>query len=211
VDKTTIIAISGASASGKSLLADTVYKELLPDLGIDGITILKEDSYYRAQDHLSMDLRKKTNYDHPKAFEHELLIEQLDELIAGNTINCPVYCYNTHTRKSEIIELKPAKVVIVEGILLLSNKNLLDRFDIKVYMDTPLDLCLIRRIQRDVLERGRSLDSIIKQYSETVRPMFYQFIEPSKAWADISVSRGGKNRIAIGLLKAKISQLSKSD
>jgi len=210
VTKTTIIAISGASASGKSLLAETVYKELLPSLGVNGITVLKEDSYYRAQDHLSMGKRKETNYDHPNAFDHELLVEHLDELVAGNTIRCPAYCYSTHTRKTEVIELKPAKIVIVEGILLLSNKKLLDRFDIKVYMDTPLDLCLIRRIQRDVLERGRSLDSIIKQYTETVRPMFYQFIEPSKAWADISVNRGGKNRIAIDLLKAKINELSKS-
>lgn len=208
---TTIIAISGASASGKSLLAETVYNELLPDLGIDGITILKEDSYYRAQDHLPMNERENTNYDHPQAFEHELLIEQLDELIAGNEIHCPVYCYNTHTRKPDVIKLKPAKIVIVEGILLLSNKDLLDRFDIKVYMDTPLDLCLIRRIQRDVLDRGRSLDSIIKQYSDTVRPMFYQFIEPSKSGADIYVTRGGKNRIAIDLLKTKIRELSKSD
>ena len=151
----------------------------------------------------------KADKDDPDAFEHELLVEHLDELIAGNTIRCPVYCYNTHTRKADVIELNPAKVLIVEGILLLSNKSLIDRFDIKVYMDTPLDLCLIRRIQRDVIERGRSLDSIIKQYSETVRPMFYQFIEPSKSSADISISRGGKNRIAIDLLKVKISQLSK--
>ncbi len=211
VKKTTVIAISGASASGKSLLAETVYKELLPDLGIQGITILKEDSYYRAQDHLPMDERKKTNYDHPHAFDHVLLIKHIDELSAGNTVHCPVYCYKTHTRKAEVLELKPAKVVIVEGILLFSNKDLLSRFDIKVYMDTPLDLCLIRRIQRDGVERGRSLNSIIKQYSETVRPMFYQFIEPSRACADISVSRGGQNRIAIDLLKAKILQLSKSD
>ncbi len=138
-----------------------------------------------------MEERKKTNYDHPQAFEHELLTKHLDELSVGKSVSCPVYCHKTHTRKNETIELKPAKVVIVVGILLLSSKELLDRFDIKIYMDTPLDICLMRRIQRDGLERGRSIVSIIEQYSETVRPMFYQFLEPSKSSADISVSRGG--------------------
>ena len=126
--KTTIIAISGASASGKSLLAETVYKELLPSLGVNGITVLKEDSYYRAQDHLSMGKRKETNYDHPNAFDHELLVEHLDELVAGNTIRCPAYCYSTHTRKTEVIELKPAKIVIVEGILLYISHQLFFSF-----------------------------------------------------------------------------------
>lgn len=206
--KTTVIAIAGASASGKSLLAETIYQELLPELGSDGISFIKEDAYYRDQSHLSMDERINTNYDHPKAFEHELLSEHLASLIAQQPIDCPVYCYKTHTRTKETKRIKPTKIILVEGILLLSNAQLRDCFDIKVYMDTPLDICLIRRIERDTKERERSLESITNQYLTTVRPMYYQFIEPSKAWADILITRGGKNRMAIQMLKAEIRQLS---
>lgn len=206
--KTTVIAIAGASASGKSLFAETIYNELLPELGKDGISIIKEDAYYRDQSHLTMDERIQTNYDHPKAFEHELLSEHLTALINQQHVNCPVYCYKTHTRTQETFEVKSTKIILVEGILLLSNPDLRDCFDIKVYMDTPLDICLIRRIERDTIERERSLISITTQYLSTVRPMYYQFIEPSKAWADIVITRGGKNRMAIEVLKAKIRQLS---
>ncbi|GAA6171747.1 uridine kinase [Colwellia sp. KU-HH00111] len=206
--KTTVIAIAGASASGKSLFAQTIYQELLSELGPDGISIIKEDSYYREQSHLTMDERIQTNYDHPNAFEHELLSAQLNTLITQQHINCPVYCYKTHTRTEQTVTVKPTKIILVEGILLLSNPQLRDCFDIKVYMDTPLDICLIRRIERDTKERERSLESITTQYLTTVRPMYYQFIEPSKAWADLIVTRGGKNRMAIEVLKAKIRQLS---
>lgn len=206
--KTTVIAIAGASASGKSLFAETIYQELLPELGADGISIIKEDAYYRDQSNLSMEERIQTNYDHPKAFEHELLCAQITKLIAQENIECPVYCYKTHTRTSETITVKPTKIILVEGILLLSNPQLRNCFDIKVYMDTPLDICLIRRIERDTKERDRSLESITNQYLTTVRPMYYQFIEPSKAWADLVITRGGKNRMAIEVLKAKIRQLS---
>tara|TARA_R110001583_G_scaffold77851_3_gene211589 strand:+ start:13396 stop:14040 length:645 start_codon:yes stop_codon:yes gene_type:complete len=206
--KTTVIAIAGASASGKSLFAETIYQELLPELGSDGISIIKEDAYYRDQSNISMDERNQNNYDHPKAFEHELLCTQLTSLIAQQNINCPVYCYKTHTRTAETITVKPTKIILVEGILLLSNPELRNCFDIKVYMDTPLDICLIRRIKRDTKERERSLESITNQYLTTVRPMYYQFIEPSKAWADLVITRGGKNRMAIEVLKAKIRQLS---
>lgn len=206
--KTTVIAIVGASASGKSLFAETIYQELLPELGSDAISIIKEDAYYRDQSNVSMDERNQNNYDHPKAFEHELLCTQLTSLIAQKNINCPVYCYKTHTRTTKTITIKPTKIILVEGILLLSNPELRDCFDIKVYMDTPLDICLIRRIKRDTKERERSLESITNQYLTTVRPMYYQFIEPSKAWADLVITRGGKNRMAIEVLKAKIRQLS---
>ena len=206
--KTTVIAIAGASASGKSLFAETIYQELLPELGQDGISIIKEDAYYRDQSSLSMDERAQNNYDHPRAFEHELLSSQLTSLIAQQSIDCPVYCYKTHTRTDETLTIKPTKIILVEGILLLSNPQLRDCFDIKVYMDTPLDICLIRRIKRDTQERERSLESITNQYLTTVRPMYYQFIEPSKAWADLVITRGGKNRMAIEVLKAKIRQLS---
>ena len=206
--KTTVIAIAGASASGKSLFAQTIYDELLPELGKDGISIIKEDAYYQDQSHLTIDERVQTNYDHPKAFEHELLKNHLMDLIDQKEIKSPVYCYKTHTRTSETTTVSPTKIILVEGILLLSNPILRDCFDIKVYMDTPLDICLIRRIERDTLERERSLISITTQYLSTVRPMYYQFIEPSKAWADLVITRGGKNRMAIEVLKAKIRQLS---
>ena len=206
--KTTVIAIAGASASGKSLFAETIYQELLPELGANGISIIKEDAYYRDQSALSMDDRIKTNYDHPKAFEHELLSAQITSLITQKAIQCPVYCYKTHTRTKETSTVEPTKIILVEGILLLSNPLLRECFDIKVYMDTPLDICLIRRIERDTQERERSLESITNQYVTTVRPMYYQFIEPSKAWADLVITRGGKNRMAIEVLKAKIRQLS---
>ena len=206
--KTTVIAIAGASASGKSLFAETIYQELLPELGADGISFIKEDAYYRDQSHLSIDERINTNYDHPKAFEHELLSKHLTSLIEQQAINCPVYCYKTHTRTEETNRINPTKIILVEGILLLSNPQLRNCFDIKVYMDTPLDICLIRRIERDIRERERSLESITNQYLTTVRPMYYQFIEPSKEWADILITRGGKNRMAIQMLKAEIRQLS---
>lgn len=207
-NKPTIITIAGPSASGKTLFAQTIHDELIEELGQDGISIIYEDAYYRDQSHLTMQEREKTNYDHPDAFEHDLLSEHLKRLAENKPIESPVYCYKTHTRTTETRTFTPTKIVLVEGILLLSNKKLREHFDIKMYMDTPLDICLIRRIQRDLVERNRSVDSVINQYLETVRPMYYQFIEPSKAWADIVITRGGKNRMAIEVLKAKIRQLS---
>ncbi|NQZ27054.1 MAG: uridine kinase [Colwellia sp.] len=206
--KPTIIAIAGPSASGKTLFAQTIHDELVTELGENGISIIYEDAYYRDQSHLSMSDREKTNYDHPNAFEHELLSEHLKKLTDNKTINSPVYCYKTHTRLNETKTFSPTKIILVEGILLLSNQELRDCFDIKVYMDTPLDICLIRRIKRDLVERNRSVESVTNQYLATVRPMYHQFIEPSKAWADIVITRGGKNRMAIEVLKAKIRQLS---
>ncbi|WP_448547286.1 uridine kinase [Thalassotalea fusca] len=205
--KPTIIAIAGASASGKTLFAETIYDELLPELGKHGISIIKEDSYYRCQDHLAFEDRLATNYDHPDAFEHDLMAEHLQDLVNNKSVECPVYCYKTHTRTSETKSINPTPIILVEGILLFSNPELRKQFDIKVYMDTPLDICLVRRINRDTLERGRSVESITKQYINTVRPMYYQHIEPEKAFADIVVTKGGKNRMAIELIKAKIRQL----
>lgn len=207
-NKPTIIAIVGASASGKTLFAQTIHDELMDELGPENITIIKEDSYYRCQNDLPMEERVKTNYDHPNAFEHDLLLEHLDKLQQGQAIESPVYCYNSHTRTDQTVTVNPSKIVLVEGILLLSEPSLREIFDIKVYMDTPLDICLIRRIKRDMVERDRSLTSITDQYVETVRPMYHQFVEPSKAFADIVVTRGGKNRMAIEVLKAQIRQLT---
>jgi uridine kinase len=208
INKPTVIAITGASASGKSLFAQTIYDELLPELGENGISIIKEDSYYRDQDHLSMNERVDTNYDHPNAFEHTLLCEHLKSLTTGEGIDVPIYCYKTHTRLKEANALSPTPIILVEGILLFSDQELRDCFDIKIYMDTPLDICLIRRIKRDIIERSRSIECITEQYLSTVRPMYHQHIEPSKSFADIVITRGGKNRMAIEVIKAKIRQLT---
>ncbi len=201
------IAIVGASASGKSLLARTIVKELIDEVGSNEIGVINEDYYYRCQDHLSMDERVKTNYDHPASLEHELLLEHLLKLQHGETVELPVYCYNTHTRLSETVTMGSKRVIVLEGILLLTNPKLRELFHASIYMDAPLDICLIRRLLRDVEERGRTMDSVLAQYQTTVRPMFQQFIEPSKQYADIIVPRGGKNRIAIEMLKSEISRL----
>jgi len=205
--KQTIIAIVGASASGKSLFAQTIYDELLPELGQNNIAIIKEDCYYRAQEHLSLDQRSQINYDHPSAFEHELLAQHLIQLSNQQAVEIPTYSYTSHTRLEKTNTKNPAKVILVEGILLLEDKQLRDLFNIKIFMDIPLDVCLLRRIKRDMIERERSLESITQQYMETVRPMYYQYIEPSKAYSDIIITQGGKNRMAIEVLKAKIRQL----
>ncbi|MBU2112683.1 MAG: uridine kinase [Gammaproteobacteria bacterium] len=205
--KNTIIAIAGASASGKSLFASTVYQELVAELGGERIAILSEDAYYRDQSHLSFEQRTLTNYDHPAAFEHELLAAHLRALRSGKAIQMPQYSYKNHTRTDETITVHPAKVILVEGILLLTDEQLRQQFDITVFMDTPLDVCLLRRIKRDLEDRGRSLSSVTEQYETSVRPAFFEFIAPSKQYADLVVTRGGKNQIAIDIIKAKIRQL----
>jgi uridine kinase len=157
-----------------------------------------------------MEERVKTNYDHPNALDHDLLCEHLQQLMSGNAVEVPEYSYTEHTRTSETTTLTPKKVIILEGILLLTDPRLRNLMHASVFMDTPLDICLLRRVKRDVEERGRTMDTVLKQYQETVRPMFMQFIEPSKQHADIIVPRGGKNRIAIDVLKAHIAKLLKS-
>lgn len=202
-----IIAIAGASASGKSLIANTIFEELKSDLGEAKIAIISEDSYYKDQSHMSMEERLKTNYDHPNSLDHELLNTHLQQLIQGNSVNIPQYCYNTHNRLPSCTTIQPKKVIILEGILLLSSAPLRQQFHASIFMDTPLDICLLRRLTRDVAERGRTMQSVLSQYQKTVRPMYVQFIEPSKQYADVIIPRGGKNRIAIDMLKAKILHL----
>lgn len=201
------IAIVGASASGKSLLARTIVDELIDEVGSDQIGVINEDFYYLPQDHLSMEDRVKTNYDHPCSLDHELLREHLERLQSGQGVDLPQYCYKTHTRMTETLPMATKRVIVLEGILLLSDPHLRNLFHASVYMDAPLDVCLIRRLLRDVEERGRTMDSVLHQYQQTVRPMFMQFIEPSKAYADIIVPRGGKNRFAIEMLKSEITRL----
>lgn len=199
-----VIAIAGASASGKTLFTRTVVEELCSEFSQDSLAVLEEDGYYRDQSHLPMKLREQTNYDHPRAFEHELLIEHLQKLKKGESVEVPTYDYEEHTRSSTVRQVKPADVILVEGILLLADPELCKSVDIRVFIDTPLDICLLRRIERDVNERGRTLQSVAKQYEATVRPMYHEFIEPSKQYADVVVTGGGKNRVAIEMLKQSI-------
>lgn len=204
-----VIAIAGASASGKSLIASTIYKELKEELGQDDIGIISEDSYYRDQTHLAMEERVKTNYDHPNSMDHALLVSHLKTLKQGISVEIPEYDYTEHNRKSTVTHFEPKRVIILEGILLLTDEEIRQQIDVSIFVDAPLDICFIRRLQRDMQERGRTMESVVSQYRKTVRPMFLQFVEPSKQYADIIVPKGGKNRIAINILKAQIKQLLK--
>ncbi len=201
-NKVIIIGIAGASASGKSLLSKTIFEEL----GSDQVTIITEDSYYKNNTHLSFEERCQVNYDHPDAFDHDLLLEHLENLQEGKGVDIPIYDFKNHLRDGKR-QVGPHRIIVLEGILLLSEEKLRQKMDIKIYMDTALDICFIRRLKRDMVERGRSLDSVLEQYKSTVRPMYIQFIEPSKRHADIIVPRGGENRIAIDLIKAKIREI----
>ncbi|AWX13165.1 uridine kinase [Mergibacter septicus] len=202
-----IIAIAGASASGKSLIASTIYKELCEELGCEEIGIISEDSYYKDQSHLDLETRIKTNYDHPNSMDRDLLIEHLQALKKGQAVDIPQYSYVEHTRTDKTVRFEPKKVIILEGILLLTDERIRNEASISIFVDAPLDICFIRRLKRDMQERGRSMESVVEQYRKTVRPMFFQFIEPSKQYADIIVPKGGKNRIAINILKAQILQM----
>ena len=198
-----IIGISGASASGKSLLANTIVNEL----GSDQVVVISEDSYYRDRNDIPFEERARINYDHPDSLDHDLMHRQLTELLAGRTVQIPVYNHAMHLRESVTRAIGQHKIIVLEGILLFVEKELRDLMNIRIFMETALDICLIRRLKRDINERGRSLDSVLAQYEETVRPMYLQFIEPSKRYADLIVPRGGGNRIAIDMIKAKMREL----
>jgi uridine kinase len=198
-----IIGISGASASGKSLLANTIVNEL----GSNQVVVISEDSYYKDHSNIPFEERTHINYDHPNSLDHELLFQHLKQLQQGKTIQVPIYNHATHLRENETREIGQHSIIVLEGILLFVEKELRDLMDIRIFMETALDICLIRRLKRDLKERGRSLDAVLKQYDETVRPMYLQFIEPSKRYADIIVPRGGGNRIAIDMIKAKMREL----
>lgn len=201
--KVIIIGISGPSASGKSLLANTIINEL----GSDQVVVVSEDSYYKDSSHLPFEEREKINYDHPEAFDHALLCEHLRVLQSGQSVEIPIYSHSQHIRLPETRSIGNHAIIVLEGILLFSDKQLRELMDIRIFMSTPLDICLIRRLKRDVVERHRSFDSVLYQYETTVRPMYLQFIEPSSRYADIIVPRGGENRIAIDMIQAKMREL----
>ncbi len=203
VDKTIIIGISGPSASGKSLLANTIVSEL----GSEQVVVISEDCYYKNHDSLSFAEREKINYDHPNSIEHELLKKHLQLLQTGSTVDTPLYDHGNHQRKKETRPIGKHTIIVLEGILLFVEPELRELMDIRIFMDTPLDICLTRRLRRDITERKRTLDSVLEQYQATVRPMYLQFIEPSKRYADVIIPRGGENRIAIEMIKAKMREL----
>lgn len=201
--KAIIIGISGASASGKSLLANTIVNEL----GSQQVVVISEDSYYKDNSHLSLNEREKINYDHPDAFDHALLFEHLHQLQLGNSVEIPIYSHSEHIRLKNTREIGKHAIIVLEGILLFTDKRLRDIMNIRIFMSTPLDICLIRRLKRDIQERQRDVASILLQYESTVRPMYMQFIEPSCRHADVVVPRGGENRIAIEMIQAKMREL----
>jgi len=198
-----LIGIAGGSGSGKTLVAQRIFDEL----GSDKVIIIQQDSYYKDLGHLSLEQRKKQNFDHPDAFDHKLLISHLKELLSGKYIDQPIYDFKIHSRKKETIRISEHVIIVLEGILILHDPDLRNLMDIKVYVDTDDDIRLIRRIRRDVNERSRSLESILDQYENSVRPMHLQFIEPTKRYADIIIPEGGYNLVAIDLLKTKIKAL----
>lgn len=199
--KPIIIGVSGGSGSGKTSVSRAIFNNF-PN---HSIMMLEHDSYYKDQSHLSFEERLKTNYDHPFAFDTDLLIEHLEKLLNYETIEKPVYDYVAHTRSTETVIQEPKEVIILEGILILEDKRLRDLMDIKIYVDTDDDIRIIRRIKRDMVERGRTLDSIIDQYLSVVKPMYHQFIEPTKRYADVIVPEGGENRVAIDLINTKVA------
>ena len=198
-----IIGISGPSASGKSLLANTIVNEL----GSNQVVVISEDSYYKDNGHLPFAEREKINYDHPEAFDHALLSEHLRQLRKGESVEIPIYSHSKHERLTETRTIGQHAIIILEGILLFSDKELREIMDIRIFMSTPLDVCLTRRLKRDVVERHRTFESVVHQYETTVRPMYLQFIEPSSKHADIIVPRCGENRIAIEMIQAKMREL----
>ena len=196
-----VIGIAGGSGSGKT----TLMKNLIARFQ-DDVTVLSHDNYYRPYDELTIDERRKVNYDHPDAFDTGMMNEHLRQLKAGKPIHCPIYDYATYSRSTETTLLVPRKVILVEGILIFENKALCEQMDIKIFVDTDADVRLIRRIKRDVAKRGRSLESVLSQYLATVKPMHEQFVEPSKKNADLVVLEGGKNLVALEMIIDRIQR-----
>ncbi|MED3721025.1 uridine kinase [Geobacillus stearothermophilus] len=199
-DKPVVIGVAGGSGSGKTSVARAIYDHF----GDHSILVLEQDFYYKDQSHLPFEERLKTNYDHPLAFDNDLLIEHVHRLLRYEPIDKPVYDYKLHTRSNEVVRVEPKDVIILEGILVLEDERLRNLMDIKVYVDTEPDIRIIRRLIRDMKERGRTFDSVIEQYLSVVRPMHNQFVEPTKRYADVIIPEGGQNAVAIDLMVAKI-------
>ena len=194
-----VIGIAGGSGSGKTTLTNQIAAQFPDD-----ITVITHDNYYKQHDELTYDERSRLNYDHPNAFDTDLMIEHMKLLREGKSIECPVYDYTIHNRSKNTMTIVPSKVIIVEGILIFENAELCDQMDIKIFVDTDADVRIIRRIKRDVLERARSLESVTDQYMNTVKPMHEQYVEPSKKNANIIVPEGGQNQVAMEMIRNHI-------
>lgn len=205
--KPIIIGVTGGTGSGKT----TVTRKIIEEFGDVSLAYIPQDAYYKDQSHLTMDERVLTNYDHPFAFDNDLLSEHIRQLLDGQAVQMPVYDFTQHNRAEETIRVEPKEVIIIEGILIFSDNELRDLMDIKVFVDTDDDIRIIRRIKRDMAERGRSLDSIIDMYTSIVKPMHEQFIEPTKKFADIIIPEGGSNNVAIDLMTTKIRSIIPND
>lgn len=201
--KPVVIGVTGGSGSGKTSVTKAIY-ETLKD---HSILVIEQDYYYKDQRDLPFEERLKTNYDHPLAFDNDLLIEHIERLLRYEVIEKPVYDYSIHTRSDKVIPVEPKDVIILEGILVLEDERLRNLMDIKLYVDTDPDLRIIRRLTRDIRDRGRTFDSVIDQYLNVVRPMHNQFIEPTKRYADIIIPEGGHNHVAIDLMVTKIQTI----
>jgi uridine kinase len=197
-----IIGIAGGTGSGKT----TVVNQILNQLSADEICVISQDSYYKATDNLTYEERTKINFDHPKAIDFDLLVSHLKELKKGNTIEQPVYSFVTHNRLKDTLKTHPRKVIIVEGILIFNNLELRNMFDIKIFVHADADERLIRRLRRDIKERGRDLDEVLSRYQDTLKPMHQQFIEPTKNYADIIIPNDKYNTVAIDIVKTVINQ-----
>jgi uridine kinase len=191
-----VIGIAGGTGSGKT----TVVNQIIKDFADDEVAVISQDSYYKDNKNLSLDERKKVNFDHPRAIDFELLIKHLKELRKGNTIEQPVYSFVQHTRTADTIKTHPRKVMIVEGILIFNDQKLRDLFDVKIYVHADSDERLIRRVRRDISERGRTVDEVLSRYQTTLKPMHEQFIEPTKTYADLIIPNDRRNKVAIDVI-----------
>ncbi len=199
-----IIGLAGGSGSGKS----TILRRLLQELGPDRVSVLEHDAYYRDLCDIPLEDRLRVNYDHPDSLETSLLVQHVEALLDGKSVDKPIYDFTEHTRSDRTEHIDPTPIIIVEGILVLAEPELTERMDIRLFVDTDDDIRLIRRIRRDMVERGRSLESILGQYESTVRPMHIEFVEPSKRNADVIIPRGGRNEVAFDMILARIRYLS---
>ena len=199
MDDIMVVGIAGGTGSGKT----TITKKLMQRFGGD-VSVIYHDNYYKAHHNMSYEERSRLNYDHPDSFDTDLLIQAVKDLKAGRSVTCPVYDYTIHDRTDKTITIKPTKVIVVEGILIFQSRELCQQMDIKIYVDTDADVRILRRIVRDVRDRGRSLDSVVNQYLSTVKPMHEQFVEPSKRNADIIIPEGGHNQVAMEMVMERV-------
>lgn len=200
-----IIGVAGGSGSGKTTIAHNLIKAFKSEDAV----LVEQDAYYKEHNNLSLEERALVNFDHPNSIEFDLLKKHLTELKEGKSIKRPIYDFTTHSRKEEFITIEPSKIIIVEGILIFAIPEIRDMFDVKIFVDTDADEMLLRRIERDINERGRTFDCVKKQYLSTVKPMYLEFAEPSKRYADIIIPRGGENKIAINMVIAKLKRYLK--